>query len=269
MGRGTDARPRCHAARHSDLARRRGVTRRQAGGTSEPLPPPRPSPREARRRRAARRLGNSRGRSSSVCPTQPHVGSGIRDDPTRPASPTVLLVSRPALGARVQPPPIVILPTTSSASVIRPWAASPAVAASNRIPILPPAPATRIPDANPETDATVTYQMSRRATVAGERASFGSRVGHGGFSSSSPQRTMAARPTRTGKPQTTTTPTSHCASLGQGSRGPVAIRTVPGPDEWRLWQPPGERGQRERRGARGHGGLERNVGGELPSGSRQ
>ena len=232
MGRGTDARPRCHAARHSDVARRRGVTRRQAGGTSEPLPPPRPSPREARRRRAARRLGNSRGRSSSVCPTQPHVGSGIRDDPTRPASPTVLLVSRPALGARVQPPPIVILPTTSSASVIRPWAASPAVAASNRIqasrPRRPPDPGRQSGDRRNRhvPDVAARHGCGRKSLLRIGCRPWGLR--------------FELTPTDDGSETDEDWQVAdhhdarHSASLGQGSQARSRTETVPGPDEWRL-----------------------------------
>ena len=55
-------------------------------------------------------------------------------------------------------PPVEIRPTTSSASVSRPWAWSPAVTASSRMTSRPPAPATSNPAPTPAVTATVRFQ---------------------------------------------------------------------------------------------------------------
>lgn len=54
-------------------------------------------------------------------------------------------------------PPVVMRPTISSASVTRPCAPSPAVAARRRIAKRPPAPAIKTPAPRPAATATVTF----------------------------------------------------------------------------------------------------------------
>ncbi len=54
-------------------------------------------------------------------------------------------------------PPTLMRPTIWLASVIRPWAAGPAVTASSRITRRPPAPAAKMPAVTPAVSVTVTY----------------------------------------------------------------------------------------------------------------
>ena len=96
-------------------------------------------------------------------------------------------------------PCAVISPTTSSASVIRPWAGSPAVTASSRMARRPPAPITQTPAPMPPMSTSEKYQTNRRATSPAD----GPSIGGGDWNPCPCHRTPRTSPVSSSTPQAT------------------------------------------------------------------
>ena len=116
-------------------------------------------------------------------------------------------------------PPAVICPTTWPASVIRPWASSPAVTASSRITSRPPAPAATTPAPTPAATARFTFHRYRRTTSPTGGGSPGAAAASaagacGGSTMRPPHRTTATSPASTTRMQTTITATPAVWPLG-------------------------------------------------------
>jgi hypothetical protein len=108
-------------------------------------------------------------------------------------------------------PSALIRPTTSLASVMRPWASSPAVTANSRMTRRPPAPAAMIPAPIPAATARFTSQTNRRTTNwtgGGSSGPAPSGAGTcGGWTVRPPQRAVATSPASTARMQTPMTAT--------------------------------------------------------------
>jgi hypothetical protein len=106
-------------------------------------------------------------------------------------------------------PLAVISPTISLASVVRPWALSPAVTASSRMASRPPAPITVSPAVTAPVIPSAQYQAKRRATSAGPgRASTG-----GTWKSLPHQNNPAPSPATRSSPHTAITATPRVSHL--------------------------------------------------------
>ena len=102
-------------------------------------------------------------------------------------------------------PSTLMSPTTSSASVRRPCASSPAVTASSRMASRPPAPITKMPVLAPAAVADAIHQRHRSAAVR----ILPSGGPGGGAAETADHRTARARPPASISPQTSTTAIAH------------------------------------------------------------